>query len=432
MKKKFLLFAITSIIIVSMILIVVVNYKTIRHIIPDSIKAKLPSSVLVFHEEIMIPLQTKLKSLRNPNYFYNVLFLPETHFSSMNLKKYLIKNNHNSEDAIFTEKKTPYFLDLFDKNIIVSTSGAEIFFFDTDNLSKNNESLILSKINSNLVSLNPKFTVLDALVHDEDLFISGFQFSKKGGNNCKKFRIFKGKINFKKINFKKIYDNDQCAFAKFMQAGRMQKYNLDNSEGILFSMGENEIDAPNEFPQDDDSHYGKIIFLNLNNLETQIFSKGHRNPQGLLVVDNKIISTEHGPQGGDEINNIKRNKNYGWPISSYGIYYNTNKKNYLKSHKKYGFEEPIFTYIPAIGISEIIKLPSKFLGEIDLNNIFFISSLNGKSLFLTKLDENFEKLIFSEKIFINHRIRDLKYIDDLNSVILALEDPSRIAIIKNN
>ena len=45
---------------------------------------------------------------------------------------------------------------------------------------------------------------------------------------------------------------------------------------------------------------------------------GHRNPQGLLVFDNIVLSTEHGPRGGDEINKIMFGKNYGWPISSYG------------------------------------------------------------------------------------------------------------------
>ena len=70
------------------------------------------------------------------------------------------------------------------------------------------------------------------------------------------------------------------------------------------------------------SIFGKILEIDLNTKEDTIFSSGHRNPQGLEIFlqnGNKILlSTEHGPQGGDEINNIKFNKNYGWPISSYG------------------------------------------------------------------------------------------------------------------
>ena len=54
------------------------------------------------------------------------------------------------------------------------------------------------------------------------------------------------------------------------------------------------------------------------------------------------------------------NKNYGWPIASYGEKYSSyNSKTYY-SHHTYGFEEPIFAYVPSIGISEIIKLPNEF------------------------------------------------------------------------
>ena len=45
---------------------------------------------------------------------------------------------------------------------------------------------------------------------------------------------------------------------------------------------------------------------------------GHRTPQGLYVEGNSILAAEHGPRGGDEINNIKFNGNYGWPLVSYG------------------------------------------------------------------------------------------------------------------
>ena len=56
-------------------------------------------------------------------------------------------------------------------------------------------------------------------------------------------------------------------------------------------------------------------FINLNTKEFEIFSKGHRNSQGLAVMNNIILSTEHGPRGGDELNRIYYNKNYGWPDS---------------------------------------------------------------------------------------------------------------------
>ena len=63
--------------------------------------------------------------------------------------------------------------------------------------------------------------------------------------------------------------------------------------------------------------------------------------------------TEHAPRGDDEINKIEFNKNYGWPIASYGQKYKkTNEKNpYMMSHVERDCEEPIYVFIPSIGIS---------------------------------------------------------------------------------
>ena len=54
-----------------------------------------------------------------------------------------------------------------------------------------------------------------------------------------------------------------------------------------------------------------------------IWSLGHRNPQGLFYdeMTETLFEQEHGPRGGDEINIIKKGKNYGWPIITYGKEY---------------------------------------------------------------------------------------------------------------
>lgn len=69
-----------------------------------------------------------------------------------------------------------------------------------------------------------------------------------------------------------------------------------------------------------------------------------------------IISTEHGPYGGDEINKIVFNKNYGWPIYSHGedYGYNLDKKDkykYKKDISDLNYEHPIYSFVPSIGIS---------------------------------------------------------------------------------
>ena len=57
----------------------------------------------------------------------------------------------------------------------------------------------------------------------------------------------------------------------------------------------------------------------------EIWSYGHRNPQGLAIhpETGDVWTTEHGPQGGDELNLIQAGKNYGWPVVGYGVNYRT-------------------------------------------------------------------------------------------------------------
>ena len=176
---------------------------------------------------------------------------------------------------------------------------------------------------------------------------------------------------------------------------------------------------------------GKIIFVDFNGNKT-VISIGHRNPQGLVVDNENIIATEHGPKGGDEINKVIFGKNYGWPIASYGQHYpigkETDIKPYLKSHKDNNFEEPIYSFVPSIGISQIIKVPNTFSNLWEDN--YLISSLNAGSLFRVKFDKDFKKIIYIERIFLKQRIRDLKYSKKNNTILLTLEDWQNLGVLK--
>ena len=238
------------------------------------------------------------------------------------------------------------------------------------------------------------------------------------------FHIARAKLNGDKLNFKNFFKYDYCG--KWIQGGRMQKYEFNGEKGIIFSLADNVSDKPTEEPQSDKSLLGKILFKSFNGKDAVIFSKGHRNPQGLLVLENNIIlSTEHGPKGGDEINLIKYGKNYGWPIASYGSKYLI-KENYKFNHSKLSFEEPIYAFLPSIGISEIIKVSKRFENLWDGN--FLIASLNKETLFRVMFDENFSKVILIEEIFIGQRIRDLKVYD--NILFLALEGKGELGILR--
>ncbi len=116
------------------------------------------------------------------------------------------------------------------------------------------------------------------------------------------------------------------------------------------------------------SHQGKIIRLNDDGSVPsdnpfvgragalpEIWSYGHRNPQGLAwnAETNTLWETEHGPQGGDELNLIEKGKNYGWPVIGYGANYTLGTEIHATRYKE-GMEQPRAFFVPSIGISGLM------------------------------------------------------------------------------
>ena len=126
-------------------------------------------------------------------------------------------------------------------------------------------------------------------------------------------------MNFESLNFEKFFISEECG--RWIQGGRMVFYKHKNVDGILFTASDVKQDKVDNLPQDKNSIFGKILFIELKSKKHLIFSMGHRSVQGLYVLKDLIISSEHGPRGGDEINKIIFNKNYGWPVASYGEKY---------------------------------------------------------------------------------------------------------------
>ena len=128
---------------------------------------------------------------------------------------------------------------------------------------------------------------------------------------------------------------------------------IKTKDGILLTIGapEHKSEEIAELAQRNDSIFGKILFIknesilnyNEKKVKYNIFSLGHRNPQGLVLINDQIFSIEHGPQGGDELNKIIEGKNYGWPTVSFGTKYGDGK-SYLRSHSSKNFQKPFFFY----------------------------------------------------------------------------------------
>ena len=364
--------------------------------------------------------------IKDPNYTkrfyndYNVKFLPETQFANINFEKRKLAFLSQAESTYFQNFNKQnigflsFFIESLDEQKILITDTKANFYIIKNYQNKKIDSKDYKKINNNLKTSK----VLDTFIFEGNLFVSYI----KSKNGCKTFNISYASFNNNYLNFKKFFENDQCG--KWIQGGRIQYFKHEEKKGIIFSLSDNIADVPNNDPQDENSFYGKTVFVSFDKTLNLIYSKGHRNMQGLFSDGNLILSTEHGPRGGDEINKIEFNKNYGWPISSYGKKY---KKNisYSQNHKKLGFQEPIYAFIPSIGISEIIKIPNNFIDGWENN--FLITSLNEGSIYRVKFSDNYKRLLFSEEIFVGQRIRDIKYQD--KKIFLALESKGELGIL---
>ena len=354
---------------------------------------------------------------------YNDKFLPETQFIKLNFKRLKFDFFSDAEVGYYQKLKKSnlayksFYIDIFDSSslIITDTFGNSYIIEDLKDKSFSQDKLKPIKNN-----IRPT-KVLDTYIYKNEIFISYIDTR----NNCRNFVISKAKINQKDLNYKEFFRDKLCA--NFIQGGRMQTVVLENNLGLIFSVADNVTDEPRDDPQNDSSNFGKLMFKEFNSGKTQVYSKGHRNPQGLIVFDSTILSTEHGPRGGDEINKIEYKINYGWPISSYGKPYST-KNNYEQSHNKNNFKEPIFSFTPSIGIGEIIKLPNSFNKSWQDN--FIVASLNKRSLFRIKFDSQYSKIIYFEEIYIGQRIRDIKFYK--NNILLALEGKGELGILSNH
>tara|TARA_B100001250_G_C19767950_1_gene775664 strand:- start:403 stop:1668 length:1266 start_codon:yes stop_codon:yes gene_type:complete len=348
---------------------------------------------------------------------YNVKFLPETQYLNIEFYKKEINFSKRSRSSFYIEE--------YKNSLIIITKNGELFRAELNDLSDKSKKLNTVKLNKkNLIKKDEKkLNILDSLIIDNKIYLTKTTNQK----NCKKLSIVFSEIS-DDLSFKTLKEFKECALTG-IGAGRIQYYKFNSTRGILLSTTDSDNDNPGSRAQDDQSIYGKIIFVNLSNGDHEIFSKGHRNPQGIAVKDDIIISTEHGPKGGDEINRIIYKKNYGWPIASYGYSYEKKDLIYKKSHEDNFFEEPLFVFLPSIGISELIILPNKFDEKWKHNAL--VTSLNGRSIYRVKFqNKNFDKILYLEEIYIGERIRDIKYINKFNIIITALERSGSVGILR--
>jgi aldose sugar dehydrogenase len=205
-----------------------------------------------------------------------------------------------------------------------------------------------------------------------------------------RFRLRENRI----IDRQRIFTANAYSEDRFHYGGRM----AFNGKHLFVTVGDRHHQ---DRAQELTNHAGKIARLNDdgsvpadNPFVTQkealpeIWSYGHRNPQGLIVhpETGELWSHEHGPLGGDELNIIRKGANYGWPVISYGWQYSGGPIGQGLTAQK-GMEQPLWVWTPAIAPSGMIvytgdKFPqwrgSFFIGAMAQRHLNRIVVSNGR------------------------------------------------------
>lgn len=175
----------------------------------------------------------------------------------------------------------------------------------------------------------------------------------------------------------------------------------------------------------DGSVPGDNPFLGNRGVRPSVYSYGHRNPQGLAIHPRtgEAWITEHGPQGGDEVNILRPGRNYGWPVITYGRQYGTGAP-IGEGTAKPGMEQPLIHWTPSIAPSGL---------EFYTGNIFprwkgslFSGNLAGRRLVRMTVSES---AVLSQEILLEGtvgRIRDVRQGPDGFLYLLTDESPGSL------
>lgn len=145
---------------------------------------------------------------------------------------------------------------------------------------------------------------------------------------------------------------------------------------------------------DDNPYVGRADAL------PEIFTTGHRNPQGLLVsrTDGRLWAVEHGPYGGDELNLIVPGANYGWPRVTFGIDYDGSVISDLTSTP--GFVDPVHKWVPSLAPSSLTQYSGEPMPE-DWQDSFLLGTLSGERLVKLQVRDG---QVVSEQRMLRHQL----------------------------
>ena len=414
----------------------------LKEIIPSSVAKKVRDTIFIIPD---LKERNKFLSTQVAKYeqgYDGTLFNSENILSKKHNEAYSLKEFFLPFPRLDTRlgwkatenSKRAHYLEIVDNKVFAMSGLGESIYFNLSNL--NNDKLLQKKIKNNidvlLKNMNAELIGIRDLFHDNNYLYISLQHKDKNGFTI---GVYRAPLSTKNLKFEKFFSiNEYWDIYNVFSGGRLEKF-YDNK--ILFTIG---FSHQYNKSQQKNSFLGKIISIDKETKKHKLISFGHRNPQGLFYNSNSkmIMSTEHGPKGGDEINfnflEEDLTKNFGWPISSYGAPYPGEKAKFKEngwmqtSHKENGFIEPIKHFTPSIGISELFFIKKD---EKNKSNQLYVSSLRAGSIYVLTLDKTLKKVIDEDRIFFpNKRIRDLKYDKKNNQFLFLSEYTPSIGVLK--
>jgi len=186
---------------------------------------------------------------------------------------------------------------------------------------------------------------------------------------------------------------------------------LSGENQLILTIGDHEFDGWTkvpQLPQDPAATYGKVLQIDIDTGKYEMYSLGHRNPEGLyLDPTGNLWETEHGPRGGDELNLIHRGANYGWPLVTYGTeywlhYWPPASTAGRPAGRHDGFEKPILSFVPSIAVSTLTGVTGNLFA--DWRGDLLLVSLKG-DLKRVRIEDG--RAVFVEPFKIGGRLRHI-------------------------
>jgi glucose/arabinose dehydrogenase len=243
--------------------------------------------------------------------------------------------------------------------------------------------------------------LLDVLPHpsfatNQILYLS---YTKGGEGNSSTTAIARGRLDGKRLeDLQEIFVADNWSNSPTNFGGRM----AFGRDGLLYTaIGERQ---EQERAQNTMLHGGKVLrldehgkapsdnpFVGKAGYLPEIYSVGHRSPQGLAFhpVTGELWENEHGPLGGDEINVVQAGKNYGWPLVTFGKNYDGTLVSEFSSRD--GYEPPFMFWVPSIAVSGLSFYTGDRLAAWK-GNAFVGSMMEGR----TRATGHVQRITFAE------------------------------------